>query len=175
MLTVALVQLGWSTNLTFIPCELSGRITIAFLKVYDAVGRLKWYAFPIEIQKMLPIVLMSSEEPMALRCFGSILCGRDVFKQVCMGIPKIQQSAKYFGDFFFFRWTIPHFHISWYFGNSANKLWTDCSSKRESMNFYLHLLRTFTFYSLFEIFSKHVCCSILFQTHNIVEMNVIKN
>lgn len=83
LLVISLVQLGWSSSLTFIPCELSERISIAYFEVCDAVDELDWYLFPIEMQKLVPIVMVNSQAPIALRCFGSVFCGRDVFKKVC--------------------------------------------------------------------------------------------
>ena len=83
---IPLVQIGWSSGLAFIPCELSERISIAYDHVYYAIEELDWYAFPIELQKMLPIIMINVQEPVALQCYGSILCGRDVFKKVLYAI-----------------------------------------------------------------------------------------
>lgn len=43
---------------------------------------LDWYRFPIKLQKMLPIILIDAQQLVALDCFGSITCSREVFKQV---------------------------------------------------------------------------------------------
>lgn len=96
LLAISLVQLGWSSSLTFIPCELSERICLAFENVYETIIELDWYVFPIGMQKMLSIVLIISQDPIALRCFGSIYCGREVFKKVCRSECKF-----FFYDFFF--------------------------------------------------------------------------
>lgn len=64
--------------------ELGERMSMSFVEVGDEIGELDWYAFPIEIQKMLPIVLIDSQKPIAIRCFGSIFCGREIFKKVCI-------------------------------------------------------------------------------------------
>lgn len=100
LLVISVVQLGWSSSLTFIPCELSERISIAFFDVCDAVDELDFYLFPIGMQKMLPIVLLNSQAPIALRCFGSVFCGRDVFKKVCA--QEYINSTVLFNEFFSF-------------------------------------------------------------------------
>ena len=82
LLAISLVQLGWLCGLAFVPCELSERLSIEFVKVCDAVDELNWYKFSIRMQKMIPIIMINTQEPVALRCFGSIFCGRSVFKQV---------------------------------------------------------------------------------------------
>lgn len=83
MLVVSLIQLGWSSGLTLVPCELGERFSMSFVEVCRAIDEFNWYAFPISMQKALPIIFINAQEPVALKCFGGIICGRDVFKRVC--------------------------------------------------------------------------------------------
>lgn len=85
LVVLSIVQTIWSSGLAFIPCELGERVTGAFLEICDGISVLDWYAFPIEIQKTLPIIMINAQEPVALECFGSISCGRDIFKAVSTG------------------------------------------------------------------------------------------
>lgn len=71
-----------SVGLAFYACELGQRITNAFSSLDEALNELDWYSLPIEIKKILPTIMISTQETVALNCFGSILCGREVFKSV---------------------------------------------------------------------------------------------
>lgn len=83
LVALSLVQIVWSTGLTFIPCEVGERTSAAFFEVYDSINLdLDWYLFPIETQKMLPIILINTQTPVAIEIFGSISCKRDSFKRV---------------------------------------------------------------------------------------------
>lgn len=75
-------QIFWSTGLAFIPCELGERTSGTFVEICDEIDNFDWYAFPMKIQKILPLILINAQEPVAIECFGSIACARDVFKRV---------------------------------------------------------------------------------------------
>lgn len=76
------MQVVWSSALTFIPCELSERVSHAFNGINDMIWTVDWYKFPIEMKKMIPIILIESQSPVSLKCFGSIACDRELFKRV---------------------------------------------------------------------------------------------
>lgn len=65
-----------------IPCELGDRLSSAFSVISDLIDQFKWYRFPIEVQRMLPIILITTQRPIAIECFGSILCVRAALKSV---------------------------------------------------------------------------------------------
>lgn len=69
-------------TLLFIACELSHRMTCAFDEINLTIEKLNWYLFPIEVKRMLPMIIATAQEPVALECFGSISCTRDVLKNV---------------------------------------------------------------------------------------------
>lgn len=64
-------------TLLFVACELSHRMTCAFDTVNVYIEQLNWYLFPIEVKRMLPMIIAT-----ALECFGSISCTRGVLKSV---------------------------------------------------------------------------------------------
>lgn len=66
----------------FIACEIGQQMNDAFEKIYFTVTRFKWYLFPIEIRRLLPIIMANAQQPVSLECFGSIICSREVFKKV---------------------------------------------------------------------------------------------
>lgn len=69
--------------LLFASCELVGRISQEFNDICDMVDQFDWYRFPCEMQKILPIIMMSTQQPVEFECFGSIACNRETFKRVC--------------------------------------------------------------------------------------------
>lgn len=66
----------------FIMCELSQRITNSFEDMSDKIQSFEWYLFPREIQKILPINLIATQQPVVLECFGSVGALRETFKKV---------------------------------------------------------------------------------------------
>lgn len=71
-----------SMVLAFIPCELGERMSDATSGINDSIDQFDWHSFPVEIQKILPTVLIGVQQPIEIRCFGSIACTRETFKQV---------------------------------------------------------------------------------------------
>lgn len=68
--------------LVFISCELGQRLINAFAKIDYTMDQLKWYLFPNEIKRMLPLIIKIAQEPVSMECFGSIKCTREVFQNV---------------------------------------------------------------------------------------------
>lgn len=65
------------------------------------IDALDWYIFPIEMQKMLPTILIEAQQLVALECFGSILCSREVFKQVSENVDI--ERTEYYSDIMILR------------------------------------------------------------------------
>ena len=85
-------------------CEIGQRFCNAFDVVDDTIGQLNFYLLPMEIQRILPMVIMYSQEPLVVRFFGSLCCTREQFKKVSAEneiqssfSPKI--NSKYFYTF----------------------------------------------------------------------------
>lgn len=68
--------------LVFVACELGQRIADAFDGIDLTIQQFDWYSFPIEMKQMLPIIILNAQQPVSVACFGSIICTRDVFKNV---------------------------------------------------------------------------------------------
>lgn len=81
--------------LVFIACELGQRITDAFDGIDCTIDQLDWYLFPIEIKRVLPIIIVSAQQPVSVGCFGSIICIRVVFKNVGIDQKSSQKSCQY--------------------------------------------------------------------------------
>lgn len=68
--------------LLFAPCEMGERLGNLFIKFDVEIGQMNWYLFPIDIQKVLPIVMINTQQPVLIEFFGSIACTRSQFKKV---------------------------------------------------------------------------------------------
>lgn len=78
--------------LAAISCELGQRLSDAFDDISSAVNLFDWYLFPIQIQRMLPLIIPSTQQPVALACFGSIVCTRDALRKVFVGSIKFTNT-----------------------------------------------------------------------------------
>lgn len=66
----------------FIACELCQHVNGAFNECSDIVDQFGWYRFPAEVKQILPIILSFTQQPVVIKCFGSITCDRETFKYV---------------------------------------------------------------------------------------------
>lgn len=82
ILMFLLYQLGYSFVFVFIASEFGHSISTAFIEIDYEIGQFDWYKFPMEMRKILPILLMVTQKPLTLEVFGSITCERETFKKV---------------------------------------------------------------------------------------------
>lgn len=68
--------------LVFVACESGQRFSNAFSEVGDAFSQLDFYLLPIEIQRILPPVIMYMQKPMFVQFFGNLSATREQFKKV---------------------------------------------------------------------------------------------
>lgn len=80
----------WSLALTFFTCEVGHQFTHALSKVNKEFGKLDWYLFPVQIQRLLPTVTNYIQQPVVIECFGVIDGSRDQFKKVTQRIQSIE-------------------------------------------------------------------------------------
>lgn len=73
---------GFAFTTVLIACELGHRMNCSFERILFTIEQFDWYLFPIEIQRMLPLIIAIAQQPVTLECFGSIECSRQVFKNV---------------------------------------------------------------------------------------------
>lgn len=69
-------------NLVLLVCEVGQRITDEFRGVDEAFGNVHWYLLPLELQRMLPLIIAYTQEPVIIAFFGSASCTRNQFKKV---------------------------------------------------------------------------------------------
>lgn len=72
----------WSFGLIFILCNFGQKLTNQFDELNDALYMCDWYSFPLENQRMLPTILIATQQSVALKGFGNILCSRETSKSV---------------------------------------------------------------------------------------------
>lgn len=77
-----IVEALYAFCIVFVTCERGEQLTIAYDEIDCVIEQFDWNSFSIEIQRLLPILLIGAQQPVTLRCFGSILANREAFKQV---------------------------------------------------------------------------------------------
>lgn len=74
-----LFDVVWSV---FIACELGERACELFFSVDETLDEIDWYLYPIEMKRMLPIIMIVTQKPIYVELFGSITASRETFKRV---------------------------------------------------------------------------------------------
>lgn len=69
-------------NLVLICCEFGQKLSDAYEKIEDALHQIDWYRLPYDLQRMLPTILIFSQESLIIEFFGSVACSREQFKKV---------------------------------------------------------------------------------------------
>lgn len=85
ILNAGIIETFKTKRINFPTGELGERMTSAFDQISVTIEVVQWYKFPIEIQKILPIIINEAHEPVVLNCYGSTACLRASFKVVSCG------------------------------------------------------------------------------------------
>ena len=72
----------WSVAFIFFFCEFGERVTYQFEMFNHELDLCNWYLYPIEMQRMLIIVVANAQQSMFVRGYGNLACVRDAFKRV---------------------------------------------------------------------------------------------
>lgn len=72
----------WAIVMVFFACEMGQRHSNASEQTDEILGQFDWYLFPLKIQRMLPMVMVNTQQPLEIMCFGSTACNRETFKKV---------------------------------------------------------------------------------------------
>lgn len=68
-------------------CNFGDQVTTQFGGIDSKLYLCNWYNLPIELEKNIPMMLLSVQKPIYLRGFGSTSCTRETFKKVCVFFP----------------------------------------------------------------------------------------
>lgn len=60
----------------FLGCEVGQRFSNLFEDINDQLDRLNWYQFPLNVQQILPIILINAQEEVVIGYFGIITATR---------------------------------------------------------------------------------------------------
>lgn len=66
----------------FAKCEIIERISSKFDDINNMINQIGWHSCPFQIQKMLPVVMMSTQQTVEFEIFGSIKANRGTFQIV---------------------------------------------------------------------------------------------
>lgn len=66
----------------FVFCNFGQKMSDQFSEGDNKIYQTDWYAFPREVQRMLPIIMMGAQEPIIFHGFGNLTCTREAFKKV---------------------------------------------------------------------------------------------
>lgn len=83
ILFISIFETFYALGMLFFVCELAQQMSIAFEGINNTFHQINWHLFPIDAQKLLPIILINVQRPVNFNCFGGILCcNRETFKKV---------------------------------------------------------------------------------------------
>ena len=82
VLLATIAEVLYAFGLLLTACELCQRNSQAFNECSDMVEQIDWYSFPVEIQRIMPIIFHFTQQPIELIFFGSSVCNREAFKYV---------------------------------------------------------------------------------------------
>lgn len=83
---------SYAFGLVLAICEFGQRLSNAFEGIHDDIALFDWYLFPHKIQRTLPIILVTAQQPVEIKCFGSISAVRENSKNVNFYSSKILLS-----------------------------------------------------------------------------------
>lgn len=79
---VTCVKSLFSFGLVFVCCELGEQITANFDEFDNTISEMDWYLFSSATQRMMPTILMVTQQPVSFFGYGNVPATRDTFKKV---------------------------------------------------------------------------------------------
>lgn len=104
VLVMTAMEVFYSFGVLFMSCEIGQRLNVAFDECGRKVELLVWYLFPTKVQRMVPLIMNFTQQPIEITCFGSTACGRETFKYV--RIKANDQFDMQFDDLFLWIWKL---------------------------------------------------------------------
>lgn len=72
----------WSFLAIFCMCEFGEQVTNQFIKFNDELDQCSWYLFPMQLQRMLIIVMINAQQPAVIQGYANAVCTRFAFNKV---------------------------------------------------------------------------------------------
>lgn len=82
MFVLLFVEAFYAFGFVFVVCELCERVSQGFNDINDVFNECNYLLFPIELQRLAPIAVIFTQQPMEFNFFGRITCSRECFKLV---------------------------------------------------------------------------------------------
>lgn len=79
---LVMFQTIYGFGAVLISCDLGQRMSDRWGEINSTIVQLKWYLFPNELKRFLPIIIAAAQQPVKLVCFGRFSLSREVFKKV---------------------------------------------------------------------------------------------
>lgn len=80
--------------MVFFACEIGQRFSNAFDNIDDTIGQFDWYLYPVKIKRMLPTLMINTQQPFEIMCFGSKACTRETCKKVSFQVINRKNKKK---------------------------------------------------------------------------------
>ena len=120
----------WALNLVYAVCEFPQRICDEYNGINATLCQIDWHLAPIEIQRMLLIIFLYTQQPLEIQFFGSFSCSREQFKRVSVSHRPIHFITNLL-LLIVLRWWIKVTNLSWFF--------VKCTSDSDHVHFRFHL------------------------------------
>lgn len=98
----------------FITSEITERISSEFDEINDMISEFDWYLFPLKMQKMLPLIMMSAQQTVEFEIFGSFYWNRVAFKKVTNKTTRQVSAQDYISAFVLFYRQVVHCGFSYF-------------------------------------------------------------
>lgn len=79
----------WSFVIEFHAWNLGEQVCTHFEAIHDTLLESEWYSLPIEIQKLLPVLMMTTQQPVSVSGFANTILAWETFRKVIL---KVNQS-----------------------------------------------------------------------------------
>lgn len=96
MILMTIFEAFYAVCIVFVTCERGEQFTITYGELENVIKEFDWYLFSIEIQRLLPIILLGAQQPIELQCFGSLSTSRESFKKVRQSLTKRNYFKRYY-------------------------------------------------------------------------------
>lgn len=81
-MTVMVLESVSAFGLVGFSCEIGQQFTSKYDSIGVTLDKLRWYKLPMKMQRLLPVIILTAQQQLAIECFGSVLCLRTSFKSV---------------------------------------------------------------------------------------------
>lgn len=72
----------WAIFTSFAYCEIGERVTQKFNRFDDELRHCHWYLYPIELQRLILIILSVNQQSVVIHGYANTVCTRAAFKKV---------------------------------------------------------------------------------------------